>query len=102
MSKTTSKFSPEICERAVLMVTEHQGEHTSRWTAIVSITAKIGRTPHRLNAWLNKADVDSGKRAGIPSDVAERPTALEGENRELRQATEILRKASAYFAQTEP
>ncbi len=83
------------------MVTEHQGEHASRWAAIVSIAAKIGCAPHTLNDWLNKADVDSGKRAGIPADVSERLKALERENRELRQANERLRKASAYFAQAE-
>jgi transposase-like protein len=94
MSKTTNKFSPEVHERAVRMVTEHRGEHASRWAA-------IGCAPHTLNDWLNKADVDSGKRAGVPSDVAERLKALERENRELRQVNEILRKASAYFAQAE-
>jgi transposase-like protein len=101
MSKTTNRFSPEVRERAVRMVTEHRGEHASRWAAIVSIAAKIGCAPHTLNDWLNKADVDSGKRAGVPSDMAERLKALERENRELRQANEILRKASAYFAQAE-
>ena len=83
------------------MVTEHQGERASRWAAIVSIAAKIGCASHALNDWLNMADVDSGKRAGVPSDAAERLKALERENRELRQANEILRKASAYFAQAE-
>jgi transposase-like protein len=101
MSKTTNKFSPEVRDRAVRMVIEHQGEHASRWAAIVSIAAKIGCAPHTLNEWINKSDVDSGKRAGVPSDVAERLKALERENRELRQANEILRKASAYFAQAE-
>ena len=101
MSKTTNKFSPEVRERAVRMVSEHQGEYASRWAAIVSIAAKIGCAAHTLNEWVNMAEVDSGKRAGVPSDVADRLKALERENRELRQANEILRKASAYFAQAE-
>jgi transposase-like protein len=83
------------------MVTEHEGEHPSRWAAISSIAAKIGCSAHTLNEWVKKAEVESGKRAGLPSDVAEKMKALERENRELRQANEILRKASAYFAQAE-
>jgi transposase-like protein len=83
------------------MVLDHEGEHPSRWAAICSIAAKIGCTPQTLNEWVKKADVDSGTRAGVPTDVAERLKALERENRELRQANEILRKASAYFAQAE-
>jgi transposase len=101
MSKTTNKFSPEVRARAVRMVAEHEGEHTSHWAAIVSIAGKIGCAPHTLNEWVNKAKVDSGERAGIPSDMAAKMKALERENRELRQANEILRKASAYFAQAE-
>ena len=101
MSKTTNKFSPEVRARAVRMVSEHEGEHTSHWQAIVSIAGKIGCAPHTLNEWINKAKVDSGERAGIPSDMTAKMTALERENRELRQANEILRKASAYFAQAE-
>ena len=83
------------------MVLDHEGEHPSRWAAICSIAAKIGCTPQTLNEWVKKADVDSGTRAGVPTDVAERLKALERENRELRQANEILRKVSAYFAQAE-
>ena len=71
------------------------------WQAIVSIAAKIGCSAHTLNEWVKKAEVDSGKRAGIPTEMAERMKALERENRELRQANEILRKASAYFAMAE-
>jgi transposase len=100
-SKTTNKFSPEIRTRAVRMVLEHETEHASRWAGIVSIAGKIGCTPQTLNEWVKKAEVDSGKRSGVPSDVVERLKVLECENRELRQANEILRKASAYFAQAE-
>src|SRR3954452_21368187 len=100
-SKTTNKFSPEIRSRAVRMVLEHEVEHASRWAAIVSIAGKIGCTPQTLNEWVKKSEVDSGKRSGVPSDVVDRLKALERENRELRQANEILRKASAYFARAE-
>ncbi len=101
MSKTTNKFSPEVRERAVRMVLDNQGQHESRWSAILSISTKIGCAPQTLNEWIKRSEVDSGKRAGIPSDLAEKMKALERENRELRQANEILRKASAYFAMAE-
>ena len=100
-SKTTNKFSPEVRTRAVRMVLDHEGQHVSRWAAVVSISAKIGCTPQTLHEWVKKAEIDSGKRSGVPSDIADRLKALERENRELRQANEILRKASAYFAQAE-
>ncbi|TWI29634.1 transposase [Paracoccus sulfuroxidans] len=101
MSKTTNKFFPEVRERAVRLVLDNEGQHASRWQAVMSISAKIGCTPQTLNDWVKKAEVDSGKRAGVPADMTERMKALERENRELRQANEILRKASAYFAMAE-
>ena len=100
-STTTNKFSPEVRDRAVRMVLDHSGEHPSRWAAVTSIAAKIGCTPQTLHDWVKKAEVDSGKRAGVPTEMAEKLKALERENRELRQANEILRKASAYFATAE-
>jgi transposase-like protein len=100
-SKTTNKFSPEVRSRAVRMVLAHASEHSSRWAAVTSIGAKIGCTPQTLHDWVKKAEVDSGKRAGVPTEMAEKLKALERENRELRQANEILRKASAYFALAE-
>ena len=99
MSKTTNKFSPEVRQRAVRLVLEH--EHPSRCAAIMSISTKIGCTGQTLNEWVKKAEVDAGMRAGVPTDMAAKLKALERENRELRQANEILRKASAYFAQAE-
>ncbi|TWA99011.1 transposase [Bradyrhizobium stylosanthis] len=100
-SKTTNKFSPEVRARAVRMVLDHASEHPSRWPVVTSIAAKIGYTPQTLHDWVRKAEIDSGQRAGAPTDMAERLKALERENRELRQANEILRKASAYFAMAE-
>ncbi len=87
--------------RAVRMVFEHEKDHPSRWAAIVSISGKIGCVPQTLNEWVKRVEVDSGQRAGVPTDMADKIKALERENRELRQANEILRKASAYFAQAE-
>ena len=96
MSKTANRFSPEVRE-----LLDHDSDHPSRWTAIVSISEKIGCVPQTLFEWVKKAEVNSGKRAGVPTEMADRLKALERENRELRQANEILRKASAYFAQAE-
>ena len=101
MRKTTNKYSPEVRARAVRMVKDHAGAHSSRWAAVSSIAAKIGCTAQTLNDWVKKAEVDSGLRGGVPTETAERVKALERENRELRQVNEILRKASAYFAQAE-
>ena len=98
MGKTTNKFSPEVRERAGRMVLDHQNDYPPRWAAVTSIFEKIGCAPWTLSDWVNKAEVDSGQRAGVPTEMAEKLKALERENRELRQANEILRKASAYFA----
>jgi len=101
MGKTTNRYSPEVRERAVRMVRDHEGQYESRWAAVVSISSKVGCAAQTLNEWVKKAEIDSGQRAGIPTEMSEKMKALERENRELRQANEILRKASAYFAQAE-
>lgn len=97
----SGNFSAEVRERAIRMVQEHRGEHASQWAAIVSIAAKIGCTAETLRRWVKDAERDAGQGPGLTIDERERLKALERENRELKQANEILRKASAYFAQAE-
>jgi len=100
-TKTRNKFSPEIRERAVRLVREHQDEYSSPWAAIQSISAKIGCTAESLRRWVREAENDSGEREELTATERERLKALEREVRELQQANEILRKASTYFAQAE-
>jgi transposase len=99
--KTSNRFSPEVRQRAVRMVLEHGGDHASQWAAIGSIAAKIGCTAETLRKWVRQAERDTGQRPGVTTEERERIKALEREVRELRQANEILRKASAYFAMAE-
>jgi transposase-like protein len=95
------KYAPEVRERAVRLVFEHQGAHESQWAAIGSIASKIGCTAETLRKWVRRAERDQGIRGGLSSSDRERLKALERENRELKRANEILRKASAFFAQAE-
>ena len=101
MTKRTPPYSPEVRERAVRMVFDHKGEHASQYEAIRSIAQKIGCTSETLRGWVRQAERDQGRRGGVTSQERERIKALEREVRELRQANEILRKASAYFAMAE-
>ena len=101
MEQHTTRYPAEVRERAVRLVLDHQGDHASQWEAIGSVAAKIGCTAETLRRWVRQAERDSGTRPGVTSEDRERIRALERENRELRQANEVLRKASAYFAQAE-
>lgn len=94
-------YSPEVRERAVRMVLTSEHEHPSRWAALVSVSSKMGCTPETLRAWVNKMEVDSGKKPGVTFDASAKIKELERENRELKQANEILKKAAAFFAQAE-
>ncbi len=100
MNKST-RYSPEVRERAVRLVFEHQGEHASQWAALTSIASKIGCTPETLRKWVRRAETDQGRRSGMTTDDRERLKKLERENKELRRANDILRTASAFFAQAE-
>ena len=100
-NKCGNRYSPEVRERAVRMVFEHQGEFDSQSAAIKSIAPKIGCEPDTLRAWVRRAEADTGRRDGVTTAERDRIKALERENRQLRQANEILKKASAYFAQAE-
>lgn len=100
MGKRT-RYSPEVRERAIRMVYEQSKEHGSQWAAIESIASKIGCASQTLSNWIKRREIDAGERAGVSTDEAARIKALERENKELRRANDILRKASAYFAQAE-
>jgi len=97
----SNKFSPEVRERAVRMVQEHRGEYPSLWAAVESIAPKIGCVPQTLLEWVKREEVDAGTRPGVTSSETQRIKDLERENKELRRANEILKLASAFFAQAE-
>jgi transposase len=99
--KKTNKFSPEVRERAVSMVQEQRGEYPSLWAAIASIALKIGCVSQTLHEWVKRTEVDAGKREGITTTEAQRVRELEREVKELRRANEMLKLASAFFAQAE-
>lgn len=101
MSKKSNQFSPEVRERAVRMVREHRGEYPSLWAAIESIAPKIGCVPQTLNEWVKRDEIDTGTRVGVTTTDLQRLKELERENKELRKANEILKLASAFFAQAE-
>jgi transposase len=96
-----SKYAPEVKERAIRMVREHRPEYPSQWAAITSIAAKLGCTTETLRRWVQQAERDAGERPGLTTDERQRLKELERENFELKRANDILRKASAYFAQAE-
>jgi transposase-like protein len=98
MIKTTNRYALEVQRRAAQVARDHERHHASRWATVLSISAKIGCTARTSNKWVRKADVDTGGRAGVLSEVARKLKALEHENRELRRANEVLRKVLACFA----
>ena len=98
---TQKRYSPEVRERAVRMVFEHEKDYESRWAMLASIAHKIGCTPETLRSWVKRNEVDRGRREGLTTEDRERLKALEKENKELRRANEILKTASAFFAQAE-
>jgi transposase len=100
MSKSR-RYSPEVKQRAVRMLFEHEGEYESRWSALESIAEKIGCTAETLRSWVKQEEIDTGRRDGLTTSDRERLKALEKENKELRRANEILKTASAFFAQAE-
>jgi len=101
MNKKLNKFSPEVRERAVRMVQEHRGEYPSLWAAIESIAPKIGCVPQTLNDWVKRDEVDHGQSEGLTTSEREQLKALQREVKELRRANDILKTASAFFAQAE-
>ncbi|OLO12049.1 hypothetical protein BTW10_06575 [Chromohalobacter japonicus] len=98
---TSKRYAPEVRQRAVRMVFDHVADYPSQWAAIGAIAPKIGCTPETLRSWVRQTERDAGRREGTTTSERDRIKALERENRELKQANEILRKASAYFAQAE-
>jgi len=96
--KHIEEYAPEVRERAVRLVLEHQHEHESQWAAIVSVASKIGCTPETLRIWVRRTEVDEGRRPGLTTDQRAKLKELERENRELRRANEILKSASLFFA----
>lgn len=100
MSKS-KRFSPEVRQRAVRLVQEHEGQYASQWATIASVASKIGCSAETLRHWVRQQERDQGRRPGLTTEERERLKTLERENRELKRANEILRKASAYFAQAE-
>ena len=99
--KKSNKFSPEVCEQPVRLVQEHRGEYPSLWAAVESIALEIGCVPQTLLEWVKRVEVDTGVREGVTTSEAQRVKDLERENKELRRANEILKLASAFFAEAE-
>ena len=100
MAKIT-RFAPEVRERAVRLLWEHEREHPSRWAAVKSIAEKVGCSSEALRSWVRQAERDTGRQPGLTTDDRQRLKELERENKELRRANEILKKAAAFFAQAE-